>query len=93
VPLVFTVSQIPSAPFWVLCSGGALLGWVQNRQGHDTVFPFKVVLWLSVIPGLLAVLSFFILVTDPEHTASTSFNFAPPYRVSVRSTMLQSFMG
>ncbi|MFH1155027.1 MAG: MFS transporter [Pseudomonadota bacterium] len=55
--------------------GVALLGWVQGWQGHDMAFPFRVVLWLSVIPGLLAVLSFFILVTDPEHTANPSLKF------------------
>jgi MFS family permease len=55
--------------------GVVLLGWVQGWQGHDTAFPFRVVLWLSVIPGLLAVMSFFILVTDPEHTANPSLKF------------------
>jgi len=46
--------------------GVALLGWAQTWNGHNTSFPFRFVLWLSVIPGLLAVLSFFMLVQDPE---------------------------
>lgn len=55
--------------------GVALLGWVQGWDGHNTSFPFRVVLWLSVIPGLLAVLAFFIMVQDPEHSPNPALKF------------------
>lgn len=44
------------------------MGWAQGWNGHDISFPFRFVLWLSVIPGLLAVLTFFTMVQDPEHS-------------------------
>lgn len=55
--------------------GVALLGWVQGWNGHDTSFPFRVVLWLSVIPGVLAVLAFFTMVQDPEHSPNPALKF------------------
>lgn len=55
--------------------GVALLGWVQGWNGHDAAFPFRVVLWLSVIPGLLAVLAFFTMVQDPEHSPNPALKF------------------
>jgi len=55
--------------------GVALLGWAQTWNGHDTSFPFRFVLWLSVIPGVLAVLSFFIMVQDPEHSPNPALKF------------------
>jgi MFS family permease len=55
--------------------GVALLGLAQSWNGHDTSFPFRVVLWISVIPGLLAVLSFFIMVQDPEHSPNPALKF------------------
>jgi MFS family permease len=55
--------------------GVALLGWAQGWNGHDTAFAFRFVLWLSVIPGLLAVLAFFTLVQDPEHSPNPALKF------------------
>lgn len=55
--------------------GVAMLGYVQGWSGHDPSFAFRVVLWLSVIPGMLAVLSFFILVQDPEHSPNPALTF------------------
>lgn len=55
--------------------GVALLGWVQGWNGHDSSFPFRVVLWLSVIPGVLAVLAFFTMVQDPEHSPNPALKF------------------
>jgi MFS family permease len=55
--------------------GVALLGWAQGGNGHDTAFPFRFVLWLSVIPGLLAVLAFFTMVQDPEHSPNPALKF------------------
>ena len=55
--------------------GVALLGWAQGWNGHDVTFAFRFVLWLSVIPGLLAVLAFFTLVQDPEHSPNPALKF------------------
>lgn len=55
--------------------GVALLGWAQGLNGHAASFPFRFVLWLSIIPGLLAVLSFFIMVQDPEHSPNPALKF------------------
>lgn len=55
--------------------GVALLSWAQTWNGHNASFPFRFVLWLSVIPGLLAVLSFFILVQDPECSPNPALKF------------------
>lgn len=48
--------------------GVALLGWAQRWSWESAAAPFRFVLWLSVIPGVLAVLSFLTLVNDPQHT-------------------------
>jgi MFS family permease len=37
--------------------------------------PFRLVLWLSVVPGALAVLAFLTLVRDPEHSANPALKF------------------
>ncbi len=55
--------------------GVALLGMAQGWDGHDPSFPFRFVLWLSLIPGLLAVLSFFIMVQDPECSSNPALKF------------------
>jgi MFS family permease len=55
--------------------GVALLGWVQGWNGHEGSFAFRVVLWLSVIPGVLAVVAFFTLVQDPEHSPNPALRF------------------
>jgi len=48
--------------------GVALLGWAHTLHWGDAASPFRLVLWLSVVPGVLAVLAFFLLVQDPEHS-------------------------
>ncbi|MEW5836125.1 MAG: MFS transporter [Pseudomonadota bacterium] len=45
--------------------GVALLGWARGLDGADTAWPFRLVLWLSLVPGVLAVLAFLLLVRDP----------------------------
>lgn len=55
--------------------GVALLGWAQAWQWHDASGPFRLVLWISAIPGALAVLSFFIMVKDPECSPNPAFTF------------------
>jgi MFS family permease len=51
--------------------GVALLGWAQGHWYGGTS-PFRLVLSLSVIPGILAVLAFLILVKDPEVSPNPS---------------------
>ena len=55
--------------------GVALLGLAQNRHWGDGSGPFRFVLWLSVIPGVLAVLAFLTLVKDPQHSANPTLSF------------------
>lgn len=55
--------------------GVALLGWAQGLHWEDAAGPFRLVLWLSVIPGALAVLAFLTLVRDPEHSPNPALKF------------------
>jgi MFS family permease len=49
--------------------GIALLGWAQGFGWDDpAAAAFRMVFWLTLIPGLLAVLAFLTLVCDPEHS-------------------------
>jgi len=48
--------------------GVALLGWAQTLPWDDNAGPFRMVFWLTLVPGLLAVLAFLTLVRDPEHS-------------------------
>jgi MFS family permease len=55
--------------------GVAILGWVQPWQWDDASGPFRFVLWLSIIPGVLAVLAFLTLVQDPQHSPNPGLKF------------------
>lgn len=55
--------------------GVALLGWAQAWHWEDAAGPFRFVLWLSLIPGALAVLAFLTLVKDPEHSSNPALKF------------------
>lgn len=55
--------------------GVALLGFAQNWHWEDASGPFRFVLWLSVIPGVLAVLAFLTLVKDPQHSSNPALKF------------------
>lgn len=55
--------------------GVALLGWAQGLRWDHATQPFRLVLWLSVIPGALAVLAFLTLVRDPEHSPNPALKF------------------
>ncbi|MGJ7505599.1 MULTISPECIES: MFS transporter [unclassified Variovorax] len=55
--------------------GVALLGWAQGWHLGDAAAPFRLVLWLSVIPGVLAVLAFLLLVRDPQHSPNPALKF------------------
>jgi MFS family permease len=48
--------------------GVALLEWAKAWEWADASGPFRVVLGLSVVPGLMAVLAFLMLVQDPVHS-------------------------
>ena len=48
--------------------GIALLGWAQGFGWRDPAAAFRMAFWLTLIPGLLAVLAFLTLVRDPEHS-------------------------
>lgn len=54
--------------------GVAILGWVQPWQWADASGPFRV-LWLSLIPGVLAVVAFLTLVKDPQQSSNPALKF------------------
>jgi MFS family permease len=55
--------------------GVALLGWAQGLHWDGATGPFRLVLWLSVIPDALAVLAFLTLVCDPQHSPNPALRF------------------
>ncbi|WP_208595975.1 MFS transporter [Desulfonatronovibrio hydrogenovorans] len=55
--------------------GVALLGWAEGLYWSDASGPFRMVLWLSLIPGGLAVLAFLMLVNDPQHMPNPAMRF------------------
>jgi MFS family permease len=55
--------------------GVALLGWAQGLTWEDPAGPFRVVLWFSLLPGVLAALAFLTLVQDPEHSPNPALQF------------------
>ncbi|MCW7755026.1 MFS transporter [Desulfobotulus sp. H1] len=55
--------------------GVALLGLAQGWHWNGADGPFRLVLWISMIPGLMAVLAFLILVKDPQHAPNPGLKF------------------
>lgn len=55
--------------------GVFLLGWAQGFQGEAADGPFRLVFWLTRIPGALAVVAFLTLVRDPEQSANPALKF------------------
>lgn len=55
--------------------GVALLGSAQGLGWADASAPFRLVLWLSTVPGVLAVLAFLALVRDPAHSPNPALRF------------------
>jgi MFS family permease len=55
--------------------GVALLGWAQGLTWENAAGPFRMVFWLTLIPGFLAVLAFLFLVKDPEHSPNPALKF------------------
>jgi MFS family permease len=60
--------------------GVALLGWAQGLPWTDAAGPFRLVFWLTLIPGFLAVLAFLTLVRDPEHSPNPALQFLSTLR-------------
>ncbi len=56
-------------------AGVTLLGWAQRLHWGGAATPFRLVLWLSVVPGALAVLAFLTLVRDPRHSPNPRLQF------------------
>ena len=57
-----------------------LLGWSQAIAWRDAAGPFRLVLGLSVIPGLLAVAAFGLLVHDPASTPNPALRLLTSLR-------------
>jgi MFS family permease len=55
--------------------GVALLGQAQGLSWQDESGPFRLVLWVSVVPGVLAVLAFLTLVNDPAQSPNPALKF------------------
>lgn len=60
--------------------GVALLGITRDWHWSDASGSFRFVLWLSIIPGILAVLAFLLLVKDPQHSPNPALNFLSSMR-------------
>ncbi|MCZ2076240.1 MAG: MFS transporter [Bryobacterales bacterium] len=60
--------------------GVALLGWAQQLHWGGRTGPFRLVLWLSVLPGGLAVLAFLTLVRDSEQSPNPALKFLSSMR-------------
>ncbi len=60
--------------------GVALLGWAQGMSWANMASPFRLVLWVSTIPGVLAVVAFLLLVKDPEQSANPRLRFVSSMR-------------
>lgn len=61
--------------------GVALLGWASNLHWSGPSAPFRLVLWLSIVPGMLAVLAFLTLVRDPQYSPNPEFRFFHSLRI------------
>ncbi|RJQ72779.1 MAG: MFS transporter [Desulfobacteraceae bacterium] len=60
--------------------GVALLGWAQTLYRNDQAAPFRLVFWLTVVPGGMAVAAFLTMVKDPAHTPNPALKFFPALR-------------
>jgi MFS family permease len=55
--------------------GVVLLGWAQGWNSGSPEAPFRLVLGLTLIPGILAVFAFLYLVQDPESSPNPELKF------------------
>lgn len=65
--------------------GVVLLGWAQTRTFPDLAGPFRFVLYVAAIPGMLAVLSFLLLVQDPGHSPNPTLRLSQALHALPRS--------
>jgi MFS family permease len=61
-------------------AGVTLLGWAHTSAGQEPSAPFRWVLWLGMIPGVMAVLTFLILVRDPARSPNPTLKFVSSLR-------------
>jgi len=55
--------------------GVGLLGWAQQWRWQDQTGPFRMVFWLTLVPGALASLAFLFLVKDPRQAPNPALKF------------------
>jgi MFS family permease len=55
--------------------GVALLAWAQGLSMADPAGPFRLVFWLTLIPGVLSVVSFALLVRDDRRVPNPTLRF------------------
>ncbi|MGS0895944.1 MFS transporter [Burkholderia stagnalis] len=55
--------------------GVAVLEWARTIHRGDAAGPFRFVLWLSIVPGVLAVFAFLAMVDDPERSPNPGRRF------------------
>jgi len=60
--------------------GVTLLGWAQRFVWPDAAGPFRLVFWLTLVPGVLAVLAFLMLVQDPEQSPNPALRLLTALR-------------
>jgi MFS family permease len=55
--------------------GVALPSWAQGFHWETPADPFRLVFWLTLVPGVLAVIAFLTLVRDPEQSPNPALKF------------------
>lgn len=60
--------------------GVALLAWAQTLPFDDESGPYRTVFWLTLIPGVLSVLSFALLVRDDRSVPNPKLRFGAALR-------------
>lgn len=60
--------------------GVVVLGWAQGLSWADAAGPFRLVFWVTLIPGALAVLAFLLLVRDPAHSPNPELQLVATLR-------------
>lgn len=60
--------------------GVAVLGWARTHASHTATGPFRLVLWLTLIPGVLAALTFWVLVRDSGDPSNPKLRFFSMFR-------------
>jgi len=70
-----TLGAVAGPSFGIL-----LLEWARSWSQGSTDEPFRLVFWLSLIPGILAVFAFLTLVKDPQHSPNPSLQLITTLR-------------